>query len=98
MECLLLLLISESQLTLTITTIKTITTMKEIKIIFIAVEVAMIIGLVSFVFLPDWVEAEQTGAAILYKIMIVLLALNAICFQHEQEQIEWDDEEEQLNY
>lgn len=98
MECFLLLLISESQLTFIITTIKTIKTMKEIKIIFITAEIAMIIGLVSFVFLPDWVEAEQNGEAILYKIMIVLLALSAMCFQHEQEQIEWDDEEEQLDY
>lgn len=66
--------------------------MKKIKVIFIALEIAMIIGLVLFVFLVDWIEAEQTGAAILYKVMIMLLALNAVMFQHEQQTIKWDEE------
>lgn len=66
--------------------------MKEIKVIFIALEIAMIIGLVLCVFLVDWVEAEATGAAILYKVMILLLALNAMLFQHEQDLIKWNEE------
>ena len=66
--------------------------MKEIKLIFIALEIAMIIGLILVVFLVDWTAAEVTGVSILYKVMILLLALNAMLFQHEQDSIKWNEE------
>lgn len=69
--------------------------MKSVKVIFIAMEVAMLLGVVLFVFLTDWVEVEKQGAAWMFKLMIVLLSANAVVFQHEQQKIEWNEDDEE---
>lgn len=67
--------------------------MKSVKVIFIAMEVAMLLGVVLFVFLTDWTEVEKQGTSLTFKIMIVLLSIGAVVFQREQQEIEWDEEE-----
>lgn len=69
--------------------------MKSVKVIFIAMEMAMIVGVVLFTFLTDWVEVEKQGAGWMFKLMIVLLAANAVVFQHEQQKIEWNEDDEE---
>lgn len=59
--------------------------MRQVKIIFIAVELAMIAGFVSlavFADLNDW----------MMRTIFVLFALNAVVMQREQGQIEWEEE------
>ena len=67
--------------------------MKQVKIIFIAMEVAMIFGVIMFTFATDWQQATEQGAAWMYKLAIVLCAINAVAFQKEQQAINWDEEE-----
>ena len=68
--------------------------MKDVKIIFIVLELAMIMGVVMCTFATDWQQAVEQGAAWMYQLLIVLCALNAVVFQREQQAIEWDDDEE----
>jgi len=68
--------------------------MKHAKIIFIAMEVAMILGVIMLTFATDWQEATEHGAAWMYKLLTVLCALNAVVFQREQQAIEWNNDEE----
>lgn len=68
--------------------------MKQVKIIFIAMEVAMIFGVIMFTFATDWQQATEQGAAWMYKLAIVLCSLNAVAFQREQQAIEWGNDEE----
>ena len=65
--------------------------MKKVKIIFIALELAMIAGVIMCTFATDWQKAVEQGAAWMYKLLIVLCALNAVVFQREQQAIEWDE-------
>lgn len=67
--------------------------MKSVKVIFIAMEVAMLLGVALFAFLTDWAEVEKQGTSLTFKIMIVLLSIGAVTFQREQQKIEWDEEE-----
>ena len=66
--------------------------MKSVKVIFIAMEVAMLAGVILFTFLTDWVAVEEKGAAWMFKLMIVLLSANAVVFQCEQQKIEWNED------
>lgn len=65
--------------------------MKSVKIIFIALELAMIIGVIMCTFATDWQKAVEEGAAWMYQSLIVLCALNAVVFQREQQNINLDD-------
>ena len=65
--------------------------MKSVKVIFIVLETAMLLGVVICTFLTDWVTAFECGYAYLYQILIVLMSLCAVMFQREQQAIEWDD-------
>lgn len=69
--------------------------MKGVKVIFIAMEMAMIAGVVLFTFLTDWVSVEKQGAGWMFKLMIVLLSANAVVFQHEQQKIQWNEDDEE---
>ena len=68
--------------------------MKSVKLIFIAMEIAMLLGVIMFVFLTDWVEVELEGSSWMFKLMIVLLSIGAVTFQREQQELEYDKEEE----
>lgn len=68
--------------------------MTGVKAIFIAMEIAMIVGLTLVLFKVDWVAAESDGSAILFKVLGLLLALNAVVMHNEQQKIEWFEEEE----
>lgn len=52
----------------------------------------MIFGVIVCTFATDWKQAAEQGAAWMYELLIVLCALNAVVFQHEQQAIEWDEE------
>lgn len=65
--------------------------MRSVKIIFIALEVSMIIGVVMCTFATDWKKAVEEGAAWMYQLLIVLFALNAVVFQREQQNIDLDE-------
>lgn len=65
--------------------------MKSVKIIFIALEVAMIIGVVMCTFVTDWQKAVEEGTEWMYQLLIVLCALNALVFQREQQNINLDE-------
>lgn len=67
--------------------------MKSVKIIFIALEVAMLIGVVMLVFIPDWVARFNDDTAWMYQTLIVLFALCAVTCQKEQSEINWEEEE-----
>lgn len=64
--------------------------MKEIKVILIALEIAMIVGMSMILFLTDWTTREDL---ILLKILIVILAMFAVLFQKEQGEIKWEYKE-----
>lgn len=61
--------------------------MNAIKIIFICMETAMIVGFLSIIFFADTSVLE-------FKLLASLMALNAIVFQKEQQGIEWNLDEE----
>ena len=69
--------------------------MKSVKVIFIAMEVAMLLGVALFAFLTDWVEVEKQDVAWMFKLMIVLLSATALVFQYEQQKIEWNEDDEE---
>ena len=62
--------------------------MKEIKLIFIAMEVGLIIGLALFM----WSLQEKGTIEFVEALFAFLLALGAVTFQKEQQDIEWDEE------
>ena len=66
-------------------------TMKSVKIIFIALEVAMLVGVIMLVFIPDWPKRFEEDTAWMYQTLIVLFAINAVVFQKEQGSINWED-------
>lgn len=68
--------------------------MKGIKIIFIAMEVSMLLGVVMLSFMTDWKEHMETESSWMFHTLIVLMALLAVVFQKEQQSIEWDEEDE----
>lgn len=65
--------------------------MNNVKIIFIAVEVAAILGLVFILcnlYISERLEFVEA-------VLILLLALNAVVFQREQQSIEWDEDSDE---
>jgi hypothetical protein len=73
--------------------------MKQVKIIFIALELCAIIGVVMLTFSTDWEFAIRTGNDFHVRLLIVLCAAAAIVCQREQQYIEWDEREnENENY
>lgn len=58
--------------------------MKEIKIIFITLEIACLLNIAICLFLIDLTED-----AIIVKLIIMLLAIFAVVFQREQGKIKW---------
>lgn len=64
--------------------------MKEVKIIFIAMEIAMIIGIIIGLFLTNWSKAVIEGTDLIYKWVIFLMSLAAVFFQKEQQAISWE--------
>ena len=68
--------------------------MNGVKCIFIAMETVMLLGVILFTFLTDWVKETETGAAWMFQLMIVNMAILAVIFQKEQQDIEWNEPDE----
>lgn len=71
--------------------------MKQVKIIFIALELCAIIGVGLLTFNTDWEFAIRTGNDFPVRLLIVLCSVAAIVCQREQQAIEWDENENE-NY
>lgn len=65
--------------------------MKEIKLILIAMEAALIIGLALFM----WSLQEKGTIEFIEALFAFLLAIGAVTFQKEQQKIEWDEDAEE---
>lgn len=63
--------------------------MKEVKLIFMAMEAGLIIGLAFFM----WSLQEKGTIEFTEAQFAFMMALGAVTFQREQQSIEWDDEE-----
>lgn len=63
--------------------------MKEVKLIFMAMEAGLIIGLALFM----WSLQEKGTIEFTEALFAFMMALGAVTFQREQQSIEWDDEE-----
>lgn len=63
--------------------------MKSIKLIFMAMEAGLIIGLAFFM----WSLQEKGTIEFVEALLAFMMALGAVTFQREQQSIEWDDEE-----
>lgn len=68
--------------------------MNGVKCIFIAMETVMLLGVILFTFLTDWVKETEAGAAWMFQLMIVNMAILAVIFQKEQQAIEWNKPDE----
>ena len=63
--------------------------MKEVKLIFMAMEAGLIIGLAFFM----WSLQEKGTIEFVEALLAFMMALGAVTFQREQQSIELDDEE-----
>lgn len=63
--------------------------MKGVKIILIAMEMALLIGLSLYM----WHLLMRGAVELVEAIFIPVLALGAVTFQKEQQAIDWDEEE-----
>lgn len=63
--------------------------MKEVKLIFMAMEAGLIIGLALFM----WSLQEKGTIEFVEALLAFMMALGAVTFQREQQSIEWDDGE-----
>lgn len=63
--------------------------MKEVKLIFMAMEAGLIIGLALFM----WSLQEKGTIEFVEALLAFMMALGAVTFQREQQSIEWDDKE-----
>ena len=68
--------------------------MNGVKCIFIAMETVMLLGVILFTFLTDWAKETEAGAAWMFQLMIVNMAILAVIFQKEQQAIEWNEPDE----
>ena len=68
---------------------KVLINMKSIKLIFIAMEVGLIIGLAFFM----WSLQEKGTIEFVEALFAFMLAIGAIVFQKEQQEIELDDKD-----
>ena len=62
--------------------------MKQIKILFIAMEIAALIGLAIILFKVDWLSETQEHVY-MYHSLAFLCSLVAVMFQSEQGSINW---------
>lgn len=67
--------------------------MKQIKILFIAMEIAALIGLAIILFKVDWLSETQEHVY-MYHSLAFLCSLVAVMFQSEQGSIDWNEKEE----
>jgi NADH:ubiquinone oxidoreductase subunit 3 (subunit A) len=63
--------------------------MKSVKLMFMAMEAGLIIGLALFM----WSLQEKGTIEFVEALLTFMMALGAVTFQREQQSIEWDDEE-----
>ena len=63
--------------------------MKEVKLILMAMEAGLIIGLAFFMYSLQ----EKGTIEFVEALFAFMLAIGAIVFQKEQQEIKWDDEE-----
>lgn len=63
--------------------------MKEIKVIFIALEIASLLGVITLVFLTDLTNRVENLT--LVKVTIVMLAIYAVVCQREQGKIDREE-------
>ena len=63
--------------------------MKEVKLILMAMEAGLIIGLTFFMYSLQ----EKGTIEFVEALFAFMLAIGAIVFQKEQQEIKWDDEE-----
>lgn len=64
--------------------------MKEVKLIFMAMEAGLIIGLALFM----WSLQEKGTIEFVEALLAFMMALGAVTFQREQQSIEWDEDKE----
>lgn len=68
--------------------------MRNLKVIIIAIEVAMIIG-VALIAFSDWAKESQFQEVWMLKTLQVLFAIAAVVCQREQQNIDWDEDLEE---
>ena len=66
--------------------------MKEVKVIFIAVEIAALISVVSLAFC----DIQDEEMKLFKSLYITVCAILAVTMQKEQQDIDWDEEQEEL--
>ena len=64
--------------------------MKSLKLILMAMEAGLIIGLAFFM----WSLQERGAIEFVEALFAFMLAIGAITFQKEQQSIEWDEDDE----
>ena len=67
--------------------------MKSVKIIFIAMEVAFLTGIVLILFATDWTEAIEQEKDWMFKVLVILMSYAAVVCQTEQLNIPWKKED-----
>lgn len=70
--------------------------MKSVKVILMAMEILMLLGVILLSLLTDWEKYAGTDAEMDMHALIVLMAVSAVVFQKEQQSIEWDEYEEEM--
>lgn len=68
--------------------------MKSVKIILIAMEVAMLAGVAMIAFC-DWAKEVKFEEVWMLKTLLVLFAVAAVVFQSEQQKINWNTTKEE---
>ena len=68
--------------------------MKSVKVILIAMEVAMLAGVIMISFC-NWGKEAQYEEVWMLKALLVLFAIAAVVFQSEQQKIDWDEKLEE---
>ena len=68
--------------------------MKSIKLMFIAVEIAALYGVMYLAFSPEALSSEP----FIKGMYITMFALLAVAMQKEHQAIEWNDSEEEEKY
>ena len=67
--------------------------MKSVKIIFIAMEVAFLTGILLVLFATDWTEAIEQDKDWMFKVLVILMSYAAVVCQTEQLNIPWEKED-----
>lgn len=53
-------------------------------------EIAMLMGVFMIAFLTDW-QAIADESVWMHELLLVLCSVNAVIFQREQQNIDWED-------